>query len=65
MNRADAMRAIDDAFADGLKKMFAVLVDGLIEGETSKAIKAFTGGLSFHDEAHAKASAAIEQIFPE
>lgn len=65
MKRADAQRAIDDAFADGLKKLFAVMVDNLEAGEPTKGIKEFTAGLGFHDEAHANASAVIEKIFPE
>lgn len=65
MKRADAQQAIDEAFADGLKRMFGVLVDDLISQKQEDAVKEFTRGVSFHDEAHAKASAVIEQIFPE
>lgn len=65
MTRAEAQKAIDEAFADGLKRMFAVLVNGLEEGEPTRAMKNFTNGLAIHDDAHSKASAAIDKIFPE
>ena len=63
MKRTDAQKAIDEAFADGLKHLFGVLVQGLQEAETREgpAESRFIAGLA----AHAKASAAIDKIFPE
>jgi hypothetical protein len=65
MKRADAQKAIDEAFAEGLKHLFVVLVQNL-QGEARRdAENHFMAGIAFHDEAHAKASTAIDRIFPE
>ena len=64
MKRADAQKAIDEAFAEGIKRLFDFLVENL-EVETPEALKRFTNGIAKHDEAHTKASAAIDKIFPE
>jgi hypothetical protein len=65
MKRSDAQKAIDEAFADGLKHLFSVLVQNLESDARKDAVSMFLKGMSFHDEAHAKASAAIDKIFPE
>lgn len=69
MNRGEAQRAIDEAFADGLKKLYGVLVQGLTSDagtiNHSEAVKRFAAGVAVNDEAHARASETVEKIFPE
>jgi len=65
MKRAEAQQAIDEAFADGLKNLFLRLVMNLREQPPENAVKEFTTGIGFHDDAHTKASAVVEQIFAE
>lgn len=66
MTRAKAQEAIDSAFADGVRHLFAVLVSALINKEdTDAAVRRFSAGIAVHDEAHAKAASTIEKIFPE
>lgn len=66
MDRKQAQQAVDDAMADGIKKLFGVLVQALMaDGGHEDALKRFETGLHVHDEAHSKASAAVERIFPE
>lgn len=62
MTRESAQRAIDDGFADGLKRLFSVLVSNLGAGEKD-ALAKFQRGLANHDEAHSAASGIIEKIF--
>jgi hypothetical protein len=64
MKRADAQKAIDDAFADGLKLLYERLVSNIEEQPPTEAVKEFMAGLSKRDEAHSLASAAVEKIFP-
>jgi hypothetical protein len=66
MKRADAQRAIDEAFADGLKNLFVVLERNLTQRQAEKdAVAEFTAGVGKYDAAHSAATAAIEQIFEE
>lgn len=60
-----AQRAIDDAFADGVKRLYAVLVEGLIDPQPAMGEIAgrFKRGLANHAEAHARASAIIETFY--
>lgn len=66
MNRSAAQQAIDAAFADGIRKLFTVLVTGL-EGKDrpEDIVGRFERGIHVHDEAHARATSAIDKIFPE
>lgn len=66
MNRAQAIAALDEAFADGVKRLFGLLVQRLEGGEDhSSVLTAFQVGVTFHSEAYALAKAAVETIFPE
>lgn len=67
MTRQQAQQAVDDAMADGVKKAFGVLVLAFIGSDIGheEALKRFETGLAIHDEAHSKATAAVERIFPE
>lgn len=65
MKRQQVHDALDAAFADGVKLLFGVLVQGVISGDTEGAQGRFEKGISFHDDAYARASAAIDKIFPE
>jgi hypothetical protein len=63
MKRADAQAAIDEAFSEGLKRLFVIFVDNLENAAAGVGLRAFTAGIAVHDEAHTQASAAIERIF--
>lgn len=62
MKRAEAQKAIDEAFADGLKNLFQHLVVNL-ETATPDAIGKFRHGVAFHDDAYSAASGVVETIF--
>jgi hypothetical protein len=64
VKRADAQKAIDEAFADGLKHLFAVLVSNL-QLKDANAVAQFRRGVAFHDDAHSAASGVVETIFKE
>lgn len=64
MTKAKVIEAIDDAFADGLKNLFAKLVSGLeTEDDPIPSVERFKKGVAFHDDAHSRALAAVETIF--
>jgi hypothetical protein len=66
MTRQRAEDAIDAAFDDGIKRLFGVLVLNLTaDAGHEEAVKRFASGVGILDEAHAKASEAVERIFPE
>lgn len=66
MTRAEAQRAVDDAMADGIKKSFGILALAFMaDTGHDEALKRFEKGLAIHDEAHSRATAAVERIFPE
>jgi hypothetical protein len=65
MKRADAQKAIDEAFADGLKNLFDVLQRNMLAEDHGVALKQFRAGIARHDEAHSAATAEIEKIFGE
>lgn len=66
MTKAKAQSAIDEAFTDGLKMLFGVMVSNLGLAQTrDDALIRFERGVSIHDDAHSKASVAIDRIFPE
>lgn len=65
MNREDAIKAVDDAFADGVKHLYSIFVTGLETGDPPLPVltRHFTDGLAFHCDAHAKTTALIENYF--
>lgn len=66
MTRAKALEAVDAALADGVKKLFGVLVSNVLAGEDPEGCaRRFGAGLAFHRDARAKAAAEIEKTFPE
>jgi hypothetical protein len=64
-DRADAIKAIDDAFNEGVKHLYAVFVQGLVAGTPAPAELAqhFTNGLAFQCDAHGKSTAAVIDYF--
>jgi hypothetical protein len=65
MKRADAQKAIDEAFAAGLKMLYERLVSNIGEQTPEIAVREFTEGLSRRDEAHSLAMGVVDKIFPE
>lgn len=65
MKRADAQKAIDEAFADALKSMFMVLHTDMRQQGVETASAEFEKGVALYGEAHSAASAVIEKIFRE
>lgn len=66
MNLRQAQQAIDDAMADSFKVLFGTLVTALTsDAGHDEALRRFEAGLHIRDEAHARATAAVERIFPE
>lgn len=66
MERKQAQQAVDDAMADSFKTLFGVLVLALqSDPGHDEALARFEKGLAVRDEAHSKATAAVERIFPE
>lgn len=66
MDRKQAQQAVDDAMADSFKTLFGVLVQAF-QSDTGhdEALSRFEKGLAVRDEAHSKATSAVERIFPE
>lgn len=64
MTRADALKALDDAFADGVKQLYSVLRANVISGTPDSAGK-FEKGIASHIETHVIASASVTKIFEE
>lgn len=63
-DRADALKAVDEAFTEGVKHLYAVFVQGLIGGEPSDGLKRhFTNGLAHHCDTHGKTTAAVIDYF--
>lgn len=65
MKRADAQKAVDDAFADGLKGLFTVLERNLLQQEHKTAVAEFEKGVGKYDQAHTLATGVIEKVFAE
>ena len=66
MNRDTAIKAIDDAFADGVKHLYDVFVQGLICGDTLKVLSdRFEKGITAHGEAYEDVIAIVENHFKE
>lgn len=64
MTREKAQRAIDEAFAAHVGKLFSTLVSNVI-GKAADASGNFARGLAAADEAHSIATGVIEQAFAE
>lgn len=64
MTRERAQRAVDDAFAGHIAKLFSVLVSNIV-GKDADASGSFARGLAAADEAHSIATGVVEQAFAE
>lgn len=66
MNRERVQTAVDDAFLDGIKRMFGVMVSNLTdpkEGDAD-AMSKFRTGVEIHVRALQDASDVVTQQFP-
>jgi hypothetical protein len=64
MNKEDALKAIDCAFDDGVKHLYDVFLQGLVTGTDAATLaERFHKGLAFHNEAHGKTKAIVEDYF--
>lgn len=64
MNRDDAVKAVDDAFADGVKHLYAIFVQGLTAGEAADTLcERFRKGLALQCDAHGKTTALVADYF--
>lgn len=65
IKEADALKAVDEAFADGVKKLFGVLVTNAIDGSTTaeRAADRFSVGFAIHCHVHQAATAIVERHF--
>jgi hypothetical protein len=64
MKREDAIKAVDDAFVDGVKRLYAVFVQGLSTGEKPTVLgERFRRGLAVECDAHGKTTAIVEDYF--
>lgn len=64
MTRERAQRAVDDAFAAHVGKIFSTLVSNIV-GKEADAAGAFSRGLAAADEAHSIATGVVERVFAE
>lgn len=63
-DQGDAMKAVDEAFSDGVKHLFGVLVQGLIvDSNRDELTERFKRGLAHYCDAHGKATAAVIDYF--
>jgi hypothetical protein len=63
-DRADAIKAVDEAFTDNVKHLYAVFVLGLDDEEPSATLaERFKKGLAIACDAHGKTTAIIENYF--
>jgi hypothetical protein len=64
-DRAGALKAIDDAFRDGVEHLYEIFVQGLETGTPSQAelIQHFRAGLAHRCNAHGKTTAAVIDYF--
>lgn len=64
MNRDDAAKAVDDAFADGVKHLYDIFVEGIEIGTPLTTLaERFRKGLAFHRCAHSETAAVVEDYF--
>lgn len=64
-HRADALKAVDEAFSEGVKHLYTVLVQGIADDKPRESVLRFKNGLDLHCDAHRKAMAAIGIYFEE
>jgi hypothetical protein len=66
VKRADAQKAIDEAFIDGLKRTYAnTLATCVTNAGWQAAEDEFARGVALHEKAHGYASSVIEERFEE
>lgn len=66
-HRAEALKAVDEAFADGVKHLYVIFELGLLTGKPplEELTEHFMGGLARHCDAHNKTIAAVIKYFQE
>jgi hypothetical protein len=64
VNRASALKALDDAMVDEMRIMVSVLVRGF-ESDDKKSTDRFRNGLKIHNAAYAVAEQAIKDLVGE
>lgn len=64
MTRERAQRAVDDAFAGHVQKLFSILISNVI-GKEADATGAFERGLGAADEAYSIACGVVDRTFAE
>jgi len=66
LTKEKAQAALDDAFADGIKRMFGVMVSNLTDPkpDDADAMAKFRTGLQIHVRAYQDASDVVAQQFP-
>lgn len=65
MNRATALKYLDDAMSDGMNKMLGILVQGIENNDSKAAIQRFNNGLHFYMTAYSLAEKSIKEIIGE
>lgn len=65
MNREAALKAVDDAFDDGIRHLHSIFVTGLETGQPplTELTEHFRKGLAFHCDAHGKTTTIVENYF--
>jgi hypothetical protein len=65
VNREDALKAVNEAFADGVKHLYSVFVTMLETRQLplTQMTENFRAGLAFHCDAHGKTTAIVENYF--
>lgn len=64
MNKDDEIRAINEAYIEGLKHIYNAVVTGLIDGEKPRDLRErATNDHALHSEAHAIMTGIIEGTF--
>jgi hypothetical protein len=63
-DRAGALKAVDDAFRDGVEHLYEIFVQGLETGMSpAELIQHFRAGLAHRCNAHGKTTAAVIDYF--
>lgn len=63
-DRAGALKAVDDAFRDGVEHLYEIFVQGLETGsQPVDLIQHFRAGLAHRCNAHGKTTAAVIDYF--
>jgi len=64
VNRDDAIKAVDGAFAQGINHLYDVFVRGLITKQPlAELSEHFRNGFAFQCDAHAKTTAIVNDYF--